>query len=112
MPRAGLMRHRVEVWEQTTETDEWGQPKQIKQCLIKNLPAEVRDIRGREYWVQQQVPTGEVTIQVRTRAHPELPPGSSRHLFVKFGERWLEVVALRDPYGRNRDLDIDCREVS
>lgn len=113
MVRAGILRHRVTFYDTVEGTDEWGQPVEGVQAVIVNEPAEVRDIRGREYWQQQQVPAGEVTTRIRVRYRPEY----HRQMVVEWHvegatPRWFEVEAVLDPDGRRRDLHIMCREAS
>lgn len=113
MVRAGVLRHRVTFHTVVQGSDEWGQPTEVLVPVFVNEPAEVRDIRGREYWQQQQVPAGEVTTRIRVRYRPEY----HRQMVVEWHvegatPRWFEVEAVLDPDGRRTELHVMCREHS
>jgi len=105
---AGILRHRVRIEAPVEGTNEWGEPSQGWETVVDNLAAEVRDIRGREYWQSGQVPVGEVTTRVRVRYRP----GIARQMRVIHGDRVLSIEAVIDPDGRRTELHLMCREVS
>lgn len=107
--RAGILRHRVTIEAKTHVTDDWGEPHEEWSALVANLPAEVRDIRGREYWHSgQPAPVGEVTIRVRIRYRGDL----DRQIRVVHAGRVYAVEAVLDPDGRRTELHIMCKELS
>ena len=108
MVRAGILRHRVDIESMTTDTDAWGQPTNVWEAVIQNLPAEVRDIRGREFWESQQAPGGEVTTRVRIRYREDL----NRQMRIQHLGRVLQIEAIVDPDGRMRELHLMCAEAS
>lgn len=108
MVRAGVLRHRVTIQRPQTGTDEWGQPVDGWVNVATNVPAEVRDIRGREFWQQQQVPGGDVNTRVRVRYRTDL----ERQMRVVHMGRNLEIEALIDPDGRMTELHVMCREAT
>ena len=108
MVRAGILRHRVVIEGPLDDVDEWGQPVAGWETVVPNLPAEVRDIRGREFWESGQAPAGEVTTRVRIRYRDDL----TRQMRVLHGERTLLMEAIIDPDGRRTELHLMCREAS
>lgn len=103
--RAGVLRHRVTIEEPATGTDEWGQPTQGWQAFLTDIPAEIRDIRGREFWAVQQAPTAEVYTRVRIRYHG----GVTRLMRVRDGNRTWPIEAVIDPDGKRTELHLMCR---
>lgn len=109
MVRAGVLRHRVQVQEWTdTGPDEWGQPVQEWVDVIPSLPAEVRDVRGREFWEVGQAQGGEVTTRVRIRYREDL----DRNMRVLYAGRELMITEILDPNGRLQELHLMCREAT
>ena len=108
MVRAGVLRHRVTIQTPATDQDTWGQPIEGWSDVVTNLPAEVRDIRGREFWQQQQAPGGDVNTRVRIRYRTDL----ERQMRVLHLGRALEIEAIIDPDGRMTELHLMCREAT
>lgn len=107
MVRAGILRHRVNIEAHDTGTDEWGQPVDTWTPVVTSLPAEIRDIRGREFWSSGQAPAGEVTVRVRIRYREDL----KRQMRVKHIDEVLLIEAIIDPDGRRTELHLMCRRV-
>src|SRR5690606_41998478 len=103
---AGILRHRVRIEAPVEGTNEWGEPSQGWETVIDNLAAEVRDIRGREYWQSGQVPIGEVTTRVRVRYRP----GIARQIRVIIGDRVISSVSVFEPDGARAERPGKFRE--
>lgn len=108
MVRAGVLRHRVTIQTPATDQDAWGQPIEGWSDVLTDLPAEVRDIRGREFWQQQQAPGGDVNTRVRIRYRADL----DRQMRVLHMGRVLAIEAIIDPDGRMAELHLMCREAT
>ena len=108
MVRAGVLRHRVTIQTPKTEQDEWGQPVEGWSDVLTDLSAEVRDIRGREFWQQQQAPGGDVNTRVRIRYRTDL----DRQMRVLHLGRVLAIEAIIDPDGKMTELHLMCREAT
>lgn len=108
MVRAGVLRHRVTIQSPQAGTDTWGQPIDGWSDVVSSLPAEVRDIRGREFWQQQQAPGGDVNTRVRIRYRTDLAPV----MRVLHMGRDLRIEAILDPDGRMAELHLMCREAT
>lgn len=107
MVRAGILRHRVQIQEWTDSgTDEYGQPVKEWVDVVASVPAEVRDIRGREFWEVGQAQGGDVNTRVRIRYREDL----DRHMRVLHAGRELMIEAIIDPNGRTTELHLMCRE--
>src|SRR5690606_36528234 len=68
--------------------------------------AAVEDISGREFWAAQQVQS-EVTTRVRVRYLPGVEPS----MRVLHAGRTLEIVAVLEPDGTRRELQLLCKEL-
>lgn len=106
--RGGLLRHRITIEQRESGVDTLGQPLDGWSVVSEKVPAEVRDIRGREFWVSQQVPAGEVTTRVRVRYRTDL----TRQMRILHQAAIFEIVAILDPDGRSTELHLMCREMS
>lgn len=106
--RGGILRHRVTFEAPQTGVDDWGQPLSGWTTVASSVPAEVRDIRGREFWGGQQVPVGEVTTRVRIRYRTDL----TRQMRVTHDGRHLLIEAILDPDGKRTELHVMCQEQS
>ncbi len=108
--RAGILRHRVSIEAYDAAVDEWGQPVEAWATVVTDLPAEVRDVRGREFWSGTQTPAGEVTTRVRIRYRDDVV--FARQMRVVHQGRVLPVEAVLDPDGRRTELHLMCKEAS
>ena len=108
--RAGILRHRVAIEAYDATVDDWGQPVEAWAPVVTDLPAEVRDVRGREFWSGTQAPAGDVTTRVRIRHRDDV--ALVRQMRVVHDGRVLPVEAVLDPDGRRTELHLMCREVS
>lgn len=108
--RAGILRHRVSIEAYGTALDSWGQPVEAWAAILTNLPAEVRDIRGREFWSGGQTPAGEVTTRVRIRYRDDVD--LTRQMRVVHQGRVLPVETILDPDGKRTELHLMCQEAS
>lgn len=103
--RAGLLRHLV-----TIEAVEWVRDPVsgavTEEWVTKaKVWAEVRDLRGREFWAAQQIQS-EVTTRVLIRHMDGLGP----EMRVRHGDRILDIDHIIDPDGRGRELQLMCKE--
>ena len=108
--RAGILRHRVSIEAYDATVDAWGQPVEAWTAIATSLPADVRDVRGREYWSGGQTPAGEVTTRVRIRYRDDL--SLARQMRVVHGGRVLPIEAILDPDGRRVELHLMCQEAA
>lgn len=105
--RAGSLRRRVIIQNQTTTQDDVGQPLDSWTNFAK-VWAAVEDISGREL-----VRDGAVSAQVTTLVRFRHRPGFTSALRIIDGARTLEAVAPAiDKSGRRRELEVMCREVT
>lgn len=106
--RGGILRHRVTIQTPLTTVDSWGQPIEGWSDVATSVPAEVRDIRGREFWSGGQAPAGEVTTRVRVRFRSDV----TRQMRVVYSGRNLLIEAVIDPDGKRTELHLMCQEMS
>ncbi len=80
---------------------------QIEQLLtkVKTVWASVEPTRGREYQEAQRI-RPELTYKVTTRYHKEITPD----MFIKFKERYFNIVSIINVKERNEMLEIVCTE--
>lgn len=103
MMRAGLLRHLVTIEHYTvirlpngTIIEDW--------APFANVWAEVRDLRGREFWSAQQVQS-EVTTRILIR----YLPGVSSDMRVVHEGQVYEIDHILEPDGRRRELQLLCK---
>lgn len=106
--RGGVLRHRVTIQRPVTGVDDWGQPLDGWVDLEANVPAEVRDIRGREFWSGAQAPAGDVTVRVRVRFRTDV----TRQMRIVGEACALQIEAVIDPDGKRTELHLMCLELS
>lgn len=107
--RAGRLRHRITLQQQDPDPpaqsadggriDAWLTAADL-------VPAEVRQLRGREFEGQGQA-LAEVTTRIRIRNHPSLAIAPDWR--VLHGSTVYDIVHVIDVDGRGRDLELLCR---
>lgn len=100
----GRLRHRITLMRQVNEINDYG-ATQTKWKSIATVWAEVKPLSGREYFSAQQVQS-EITTQIWLRHLDGIKPS----MRVKFGKRFLEVVAVLNTQERNVSLQLMCKE--
>lgn len=80
---------------------------QIEQTLteVKTVWASVEPTRGREYQEAQRV-RPELTYKITTRYHKDVTPD----MFIKFKERYFNIVSIINVREKNEMLEIICTE--
>lgn len=80
---------------------------QIEQVLIevKTVWASVEPTRGREYQEAQRI-RPELTYKITTRYHKGITPD----MFIKYGERYFNIVSIINVREQNAMLEIICTE--
>lgn len=72
---------------------------------IKTVWASVEPTRGREYQEAQRI-RPELTYKITTRYHKEVTPD----MFIKFKDRYFQIVSIINVRERNEMLEIVCTE--
>lgn len=80
---------------------------QSEQALneVKTVWASVEPARGREYQEAQRI-RPELTYKITTRYHKGITPD----MFIKFRDRYFEIVSIINVRERNEMLEIVCIE--
>ncbi len=80
---------------------------QTEQALteVKTVWASVEPMRGREYQEAQRI-RPELTYKVTTRYHK----GITSDLFIRFGERYFNIISIINVRERNEMLEMVCAE--
>lgn len=104
MIRSGRLRHRVELQEPTVAQNTVGELV-TTWTTIATVPAEVLDLRGREYLTAREA-HAETTTKITLRYRDDL----TRLWRVKHGARVFDVEAVVDLQGRRRVLELMCKE--
>lgn len=102
--KIGQLRHRLEIQEQRSVRDEWG--NQVSEWFtVATAWAAIEPIRGEEYWAAgaQQ---GETIHRVTMRYVPGVTP---KHRLL-FGNRILEIESTLNLEERSRLLELLCKE--
>lgn len=80
---------------------------QTEQALIevKKVWASVEPTRGREYQEAQRI-RPELTYKITTRYHKGITP----EMFIRFKDRYFQIVSIINVRERNEMLEIICTE--
>lgn len=80
---------------------------QTEQTLteVKTVWASVEPTRGREYQEAQRV-RSELTYKITTRCHKGITPD----MFIKFKDRFFNIISIINVNERNKMLEIICTE--
>lgn len=80
---------------------------QTEQALneVKTVWASVEPTRGREYQEAQRI-RPELTYKITTRYHKGITPD----MFVKYKERYFQIISIINVRERNEMLEIICIE--
>jgi len=103
--RAGLLRHRVMLQEPIKAQNDVGE-EEIVWRDVKEVPAEVLEMRGREYLTAREVHS-ELTTTIRIRHRTDV----TVEWRVTHGSRAYDVEHVVDLGGRRRELELLCSEV-
>ena len=103
--RAGKLRHRVMLQEPIKAQNDVGE-QEIVWRDIKEVPAEVLELRGREYLSAREAHS-ELTTKIRIRHRTDV----TVEWRVTHGTRAYNVEHVVDPTGRRRELELLCSEV-
>lgn len=103
--RGGKLRHRLAFYKPVE-----GQPNEFNELVPGyqydfSLWGEVNDLSGLEL-VRAQAKAAESAVRVTVRHRPGITVG---HL-IEHGERELEIVAVLDTEGRDREMTLLCKE--
>jgi len=102
--KIGQLRHRVEIQEQRSVRDEWG--NQVSEWFtVATAWAAIEPIRGEEYWAAG-AQRGETIHRVTMRYVPGVTP---KHRLL-FGNRILEIESTLNLEERSRLLELLCKE--
>jgi len=102
--KIGQLRHRLEIQEQRSVRDEWG--NQVSEWFtVATAWAAIEPIRGEEYWAAG-AQRGETIHRVTMRYVPGVTP---KHRLL-FGNRILEIESTLNLEERSRLLELLCKE--
>ncbi len=104
--RAGKLRNRVTIQSLVNTQDPASGEMVESWVLLATVWAEVRDLRGTEYWQAAQAQS-EVTTLVRIRTRTDILPD----MRVLHGSRTLLVDHIVNPDAVPTDLHLLCTEV-
>ena len=100
----GRMNKRISFCRYTEKENELLQIEQVLE-EIKTVWASVEPTRGREYQEAQRI-RPELTYKITTRYYKEI----TSDMFIKFKERYFEIVSIINVRERNEMLEIICVE--
>ena len=102
--RAGQLRHKVIIQENTPSRDDYGAEAE-SWSNFATVWAAIEPIRGREFWESQQI-NAEVTARITIRYLSGVTP----KMRVKYGTRIFDIISVINPEERNRDLQLMVKE--
>ena len=100
----GRTNKRITFCKYVEETNALSQSEQVLQ-EIKTVWASVEPTRGREYQEAQRI-RPELTYKITTRYHKGITPD----MFIKFKDRYFEIISIINVRERNEMLEIICTE--
>ena len=103
--QAGKLRHRIELQTSTDSQNATGENIQ-SWAKTADLWASIEDLSGRELLLAQQV-EAEVTTRVVIRYRA----GVTAKQRIVSGSRTLEIESVIDSEGRERRLELLCKEL-
>jgi len=100
----GRYRHRVTLQARTVTRSATG-AEVVTWVDIATVWASVEDLRGQEFLAAQKEST-EVTTRIRLRQYRA---GLRADMRAVLGSRTFDILAVLDPTGRRRELELMCR---
>jgi len=110
----GALRHRVTIKTVTTTRDAYGQ----ESGDVVNAPSgtafvtlwgEVQDISGSELFAAAELHS-QITTRITVRYYPGVLPSMIASVSMDGRTRNFDILAVTDPEGRRRMLQLDCKE--
>ncbi len=105
----GRLRHRITIKDPTPSQSNSGHPAESPAAISNgsDLPANVYDVGGGEPLRDQQVEAHITTI-----VEMNYLSGVKPEYHVTYGSRRLEIMKALDRDGRQRKLELHCRELA
>jgi SPP1 family predicted phage head-tail adaptor len=104
--RAGKLRHKIDIEEQVTTQDDYGQATTTWSAILEDISAEILPLRGKEFFSGEKF-NGEITHKIRIRYRSGI---NSKHR-VKFGSRYFYLKTPPINWEeRNIFLEFMCEE--
>lgn len=103
--RAGKLRHRVSIESQSTEKDDFGQPRLTWTAVASSVPADINPKGGREKFLADgRFPESDSVIVMRWRS------GITSKMRVTFGTRHYDIQDVQNTRELNHELVLICKE--
>lgn len=99
-------RHKVEVLDYVSYENELLQNEQILMPIME-LYVDIKPIRGRELTESSTLLLGETTYRITAYYRPEV----KTDMYLKWGERYLQIESIFDVSGREMHMEIMAKEV-
>lgn len=107
---AGALRHRVTIQRANETQDGMGSSVLTWVDFAERVPAEVKELTGRELWNAQQI-QADITMSVGMRWLDGVKSKMRLLWHDKEGDRTLSIESPpRNPDGRKRDMLLLCKE--
>ena len=107
--RAGPLRHQITLQRRSRAGDTFGDSRGTDTWTdLATVRADVRPLRGREFFEAQQVKS-EVTHKVVMRYCSDLADLSPKDR-IKFGTRYLDILSVLNMGERDRVIEVMARE--
>lgn len=103
--RAGRLRHRIQIQEQTSSVDDFNTPIN-EWTTVATVRAAVEPLLGREFYQAQQV-NAEVTTKITLRNRDGVVP----RMRVLFDERWYDIQSVQRVREVRHEMVLMCSEL-
>jgi SPP1 family predicted phage head-tail adaptor len=107
--RAGNLRRRIKLLQQSPAKDSFGQPIETDWRTVLTTQAQIAAVTGREIFALGSGFTSQVTHRVTLRFPAVAVTAGMR---VSYESRLFQVQVVSDPTEDKRELDLLCLEIS
>ena len=104
---AGKLRHRVNIQQQVTTQDSYGEAVNTWTDIYSSISASIEPISGKEFFSGEKY-NMEISHKIRIRYKSGIYPKQR----VKFGSRYFDIETIINWQERNIEQQLMCKEVS
>lgn len=99
----GRLRNKIEIYRKQTITTEIGSDKEVY-TLLKNVYAEIRPLRGKEYLESVQL-EHKISYKITIRW-----TDINETDYIKYQNKFFDIESVIDVENRHRDIELMCNE--
>ena len=104
--QAGRLRHRINIQQQVTPQDEYGEANKTFTDAYTSISASIDSINGKEFFSGDKY-SSEISHKITIRYKSGILP----KMRVEFGSRHFDIKYTTNFEERNIFLELNCKEV-